>query len=71
MVFYFSNKVRVMIKQLQMAFSDMISESDWTDEATKQVTTLKANAMKIGVGYPKIFETPDELDENYNYVRIL
>lgn len=61
----------MMINQLQGAFSDMISESDWTDEQTKQVATLKVDAMRIGVGYPKIFETPDELDANYNYVRIL
>jgi len=60
-----------MIKQLQVAFSDMINESDWTDEATKEVTNLKVNTMKIGVGYPKIFEKPDELDKNYEHVRIL
>lgn len=61
----------MMIKQLQGAFSDMISESDWTDEATKKVATLKAKAMRIGVGYPKLFESPDELEKNYFYVRIL
>jgi len=61
----------MMIKQLQGAFSDMIRESDWTDEDTKKATTLKANAMRIGVGYPTIFESPDELEKNYDYVRIL
>lgn len=60
-----------MIKQLQVAFNDMITESNWTDEAAKEVTTLKANAIKIGVGYPKLFEKPDELDKNYEHVRIL
>ncbi|XP_022180671.1 neprilysin-2-like [Myzus persicae] len=63
-----TEKIRMMINQLQGAFSDMISESDWTDEQTKQVATLKVDAMRIGVGYPKIFETPDELDANYNYI---
>ncbi|XP_015365840.1 PREDICTED: neprilysin-2-like [Diuraphis noxia] len=61
-------KVKTMIKQLQNAFGDLIKKSNWTDEATKQMTTLKANAMKIGVGYPKIFEKPDELDKIYEHV---
>jgi len=47
----------------------MMRESNWTDEATKQVTTLKVNSMKIGVGYPKIFEFPDELEKNFEHVR--
>ncbi|KAL5240023.1 hypothetical protein ACI65C_007433 [Semiaphis heraclei] len=63
-------KVETMIKQLQVAFNDMITESNWTDEAAKEVTTLKANAIKIGVGYPKLFEKPDELDKNYEHVII-
>ncbi|XP_029344493.1 neprilysin-1 isoform X2 [Acyrthosiphon pisum] len=63
-----TSKIQMMIKQLQEAFSDMISESEWTDEATKKVTTLKANAMRIGVGYPSILDSPDELDKNYDYV---
>ncbi|XP_060870447.1 LOW QUALITY PROTEIN: neprilysin-2-like [Metopolophium dirhodum] len=63
-----TSKIQMMIRQLQGAFSDMISESDWADEATKKVATLKANAMRIGVGYPTIFESPDELEKNYNYI---
>lgn len=57
-----------MLSQLQQAFKGMISESDWLDRVTQQVTSEKVDAIKAEIGYPKIFETPDELDKLYDYV---
>jgi len=60
-----------MVSQLQEELKNMISESDWTDDETKETMLSKLDALRIGVGYPKIFETPYLLDQKYSYVRIL
>jgi len=60
-----------MVSQLQNELKNMISESDWTDYQTKQAMLSKLDSLKIGIGYPKIFETPHLLDQKYSYVRIL
>lgn len=57
-----------MLSQLQQAFKGMIDKSDWTDRVTRQVTALKVDAIKAEIGYPKIFETPDELDKLFENV---
>lgn len=62
-------QVRKMLSQLQQAFKGMIKESDWTDDVTQRVTSEKVDAIKAEIGYPKIFETPDELDKLYEHVR--
>uniref|UniRef100_A0A2S2NAI4 Neprilysin n=1 Tax=Schizaphis graminum TaxID=13262 RepID=A0A2S2NAI4_SCHGA len=66
-----TKKVFKMISQLQYVFKNMISESDWMDEKTKRAIFLKLDALKIGVGYPTIFETPDLLDKKFDYVKII
>lgn len=60
-----------MLSQLQQAFKNMIDSSIWTDQATKQVTSEKVDAIKAEIGYPEIFEKPEELEKLYEYVRIL
>lgn len=60
-----------MVSQLQDELKNMISDSDWTDNETKQMMLSKLKSLRIGVGYPKIFETPHLLDQKYSYVRIL
>lgn len=62
-------QVRKMLSQLQQAFKGMISDSDWTDCVTKRATSEKVDAITAEIGYPKIFETPDELDKLYEHVR--
>lgn len=64
----FSAQVRKMLSQLQQAFKGMIDESDWLDGVTQQVTSQKVDAIKAEIGYPKIFEKPEKLDELYDYV---
>ncbi|XP_026821188.1 endothelin-converting enzyme 2-like isoform X1 [Rhopalosiphum maidis] len=66
-----TKKVFEMISQLQYVFKNMISESDWMDEETKRAIFIKLDALKVGVGYPKIFETPDLLDKQFDYVKII
>jgi len=66
-----TKKVFEMINQLQYVFKNMISESDWTDEETKRTILLKLDALKVEVGYPKIFEMPDQLDKKFDYVKII
>lgn len=58
-----------MLSQLQQAFKGMISESDWTDDVTQQVTSQKVDAIKAEIGYPDIFKTPDDLEKIYEFVR--
>lgn len=58
-----------MLSQLQQAFKGMIGESEWTDRVTQRVTSRKVDAIRAEIGYPKIFETPDELDKLFEYVR--
>lgn len=58
-----------MLNQLKQAFKSMINESDWTDNVTKQATSQKVDAIKAEIGYPKIFETPEDLENLYENVR--
>lgn len=60
-----------MVSKLQNELKNMISESDWTDDETKELMLNKLDSLRIGVGYPKIFEMPHLLDQKYSYVRIL
>ncbi|XP_025191848.1 neprilysin-like isoform X2 [Melanaphis sacchari] len=60
-----------MIKQLQDVFKDMISESEWMDEDTKSRILFKLDSIRIGVGYPEIFQTPELVDKKYDYVKTL
>lgn len=53
---------------MQQAFKGMIDESDWMDRITQQVMAQKVDAIKAEIGYPKFFETPDELDKLYEHV---
>jgi predicted metalloendopeptidase len=57
-----------MLSQLQRAFKGMIEESKWTDRVTQQVTSKKVDAIKAEIGYPEIFETPEELEKLYEHV---
>lgn len=57
-----------MLSQLQQAFKGMIDESDWMDRVTQQVMAQKVDAIKAEIGYPKFFETPDDLDKLYEHV---
>lgn len=63
-------QVRKMLSQLQRAFKRMIEESKWTDRATQLVTSKKVDAIKAEIGYPGIFETPEELEKLYEHVRM-
>ncbi|XP_025424272.1 neprilysin-like isoform X2 [Sipha flava] len=65
-----SVKVRKMLSQLQRAFKGMIEESKWTDRVTQQVTSKKVDAIKAEIGYPEIFETPEELEKLYEHIEI-
>lgn len=58
-----------MFSQLQQAFKNMIGESNWADPVTQQVTSQKVDAIQAEIGYPKIFETPDNLEKLYEHVR--
>lgn len=64
-----SQQVRKMLSQLQQAFKGMIGDSEWTDRVTQRVTSRKVDAIRAEIGYPKIFETPDKLDQLFEYVR--
>ncbi|XP_050422697.1 neprilysin-11-like isoform X2 [Adelges cooleyi] len=65
-----SMKVREMLGQLQKAFKTMIMASPWTDRTTKLVTSQKVDAIQAEIGYPKIFDSPSELEKLFQHVDI-
>lgn len=58
-----------MLSQLQQAFKNMIGQSAWADSVTQQVTSRKVDAIIAEIGYPKIFEKPNDLEKLYEHVR--
>ena len=57
-----------MIKDIQESFRQLIGESDWLDDKTKQKSLEKLNAMILNVGYPDWILINEELDNYYNLV---
>lgn len=45
-------EVQEMIRNLKMAFSSLVEESDWMDRETKINALEKAAEMKEYIGYP-------------------
>lgn len=59
-----------MVSDLREAFHDILNESDWIDEVTKEKAAKKAENMYILLGYPEYADSAELLDEFYENLRI-
>ncbi|XP_067619816.1 neprilysin-4 isoform X2 [Eurosta solidaginis] len=59
-----------MTHELQQAFREILSNTDWLDTNTKHLAELKVNAMSLKIGYPDFILNPTELNEKYTGIRI-
>lgn len=57
-----------IVKQLTVAFKNMINNLDWMDAPTKKVAIEKLDAMKTVVGYPEFVLNNTGLDNVYKEV---
>lgn len=59
-----------MVQDLQYAFFDVIEESEWMDNATKQAAKNKAKEMITLLAYPDFLEDEDKLDGFYENLKV-
>lgn len=59
-----------MVQDLQNAFYDVIAESEWMDNSTKQAATNKAKEMITLLAYPDFVEDEEQLDGFYENLRV-
>ena len=63
--------VTELIEDIKTSFIEMIQESNWDHEKTKETAILKVQKMKKMVGYPEEFEKPGALDKMFETVGFL
>ncbi|XP_013379563.1 neprilysin-1 isoform X2 [Lingula anatina] len=54
-----------MINNIKAAFQDLLRETDWMDDVTKEYAIAKASAMNERIGYPEYILNNTELDNIY------
>lgn len=59
-----------MVDDLQDAFDDIIRESDWIDDETKEKALKKSGNMITLLGFPDESNDTKLLDEYYENIRI-
>ncbi|CAJ0584866.1 unnamed protein product, partial [Mesorhabditis spiculigera] len=60
-----------MISLLRESFSEIVTENDWMDGATKAVAIQKAKQMINNIGYPDFILDNKQLDEKYERLDLL
>ncbi|XP_076472675.1 neprilysin-1-like [Babylonia areolata] len=55
-----------MIRNIQDAFNELLSENAWMDHRTKTVAMMKASSMNARIGYPEFITEPVQLDRKYD-----
>ncbi|CAG2108774.1 unnamed protein product [Medioppia subpectinata] len=55
-----------IISDIKDSYNELIKESDWLDESTKNKSLFKLNAIKQNVGYPDWLLKNEDLDNYYN-----
>ncbi|XP_054153016.1 neprilysin-1-like isoform X2 [Oppia nitens] len=55
----------LMINDIKESYNQLIAESDWLDESTKNKSLIKLNAIKQNIGYPDWLLNNDDLDNYY------
>lgn len=64
---YFFQTVE-MTKEIMQSFRELLSQTDWIDEETKDMAAQKVNAMTLRIGYPDFILNPQLLNERYKDV---
>lgn len=66
---YFDEKSKLdtmaMTHELQDSFRTILNDTEWIDESTKVLATLKVNGMELKIGYPDYILNEDELNAKY------
>ncbi|KAJ9601452.1 hypothetical protein L9F63_000369, partial [Diploptera punctata] len=59
-----------MTEEIMQSFQELLSQTTWIDDETKELAAEKVNAMMLRIGYPDFILNPDILNEKYKTVRI-
>ncbi|XP_066995485.2 neprilysin-4 [Anabrus simplex] len=59
-----------MTEGIMQSFRELLEQTTWLDEKTKQRATTKVDAMKLRIGYPDFILDSDKLDKEYSDVTI-
>ena len=60
-----------MTREIQRSFRELLNQTIWIDDETKELATEKVNAMLLRIGYPDFILQPELLNERYKDVRIV
>jgi membrane metallo-endopeptidase-like protein 1 len=60
-----------MIEDLQASFREILLETDWMEDETRQYALEKANEMQSLIGYPDFILNDTALDEYYDNLTLL
>nr|KAG5687186.1 hypothetical protein BaRGS_012240 [Batillaria attramentaria] len=63
-------RLEEMAANLLEAFKEIVRESDWMSNTTKQAALEKADSMKYKIGYPDFIMNDTWLDERYKNVGV-
>lgn len=59
-----------MTREIQRSFRELLNQTVWIDDETKELATEKVNAMLLRIGYPDFILRSELLNERYKDVRI-
>lgn len=58
-----------MTREIQQSFKELLNQTTWIDDETKELATEKVNAMLLRIGYPDFILQAELLNERYKDVR--
>ncbi|KOX71683.1 Endothelin-converting enzyme 1 [Melipona quadrifasciata] len=64
------NDTLAMTREIQRSFRELLNQTIWIDDETKELATEKVNAMLLRIGYPDFILQPELLNERYKDVVI-
>ncbi|CAB3388647.1 Hypothetical predicted protein [Cloeon dipterum] len=64
-------KALEMVNDIHKAFEDMVKEVDWMDEATKNITIQKINAVMPFIGFPDWMLIPGAMEKYYEGIEVV
>ncbi|XP_031844410.2 neprilysin-4 isoform X2 [Nomia melanderi] len=62
------NDTLSMTREIQRAFRELLNQTSWIDDETKELATEKVNAMLLRIGYPDFILQPKLLNKGYKDV---
>ncbi|XP_033330133.1 neprilysin-4 isoform X1 [Megalopta genalis] len=64
------NDTLSMIREIQRAFRELLNQTSWIDDETKELATEKVIAMLLRIGYPDFILQPKLLNKRYKDIVI-